>query len=617
LSDIISFFINIMKVNSDLFITVLFLTGLSLEVSAQISPGELANAHANLEGITNCTKCHILGEKITNAKCLDCHTEINGLIKRNRGYHASHDVKGKECIACHSDHHGRNFKIINFDKDKFDHRKADYELLGKHKELECTACHRSEYIKEKISQKNGPSYLGLESDCKSCHVDYHRNTLSSECFSCHNFSAFKPASVFDHQKSKYPLLGKHLKVECEKCHKIEIQNGKKFQQFAGIQFSNCTNCHKDPHENKFGQNCRKCHNEESFHILIASNSFDHSKTNYPLTGKHLSINCIFCHKGNYTQPIKHIFCTDCHSDYHKGQFAKKGKSPDCADCHDTEGYTKTLYTIERHNTTNFKLEGKHFSAPCSSCHKKGSEWDFQQMGRMCKDCHEDYHKGEFVKAGASLSCNECHDTQAFTNVFYSIEQHNKTDFRLEGAHMATPCFSCHKKESVWQFKGVGKFCVDCHTNIHKNFIDEKYFPNQDCKYCHNTESWKEVRFDHAHTTFPLIDKHAEISCKQCHLFEKKGGTITQKFSGLSNNCLTCHKDVHFNQFDENGFTQCNKCHGFKSWREDLFNHDNTRFKLGISHVNVKCNKCHDQATSTTGTYTRYKINKLKCADCHS
>ena len=436
------------------YFQLVFIVILSLRVSAQISPGDLANAHANFEGITNCTKCHILGEKLTNAKCLDCHVEIKNLTILKKGYHASKEVEGKECFSCHSDHHGRSFKIINIDKIKFDHKKTGFELLGKHKGLECNACHKDEYIKEKISQRQAPSYLGLDTDCKSCHVDYHQNTLSSSCTLCHDFIAFKPAPAFDHQNTKFPLAGKHAKLVCDKCHKIENQNGIKFQQFTGIQFNNCTNCHKDPHENKFEQNCRKCHNEESFHNIIGVNAFDHSKTDYPLNGKHLSVNCISCHKGNYTLPIKHDLCKNCHSDYHKGQFIKNGLSTDCADCHNTEGYTKTLFTVENHNTTNFILDGKHLTTLCIACHKKDNEWDFRNMGKVCADCHADYHKGQMTKAGVSPSCKECHDNVAFTNTIYSIDMHNKTDFPLEGAHMATPCISCHKKEREkdWMFK---------------------------------------------------------------------------------------------------------------------------------------------------------------------
>ena len=44
---------------------------------AQISPGDLSKAHASLEGVSNCTKCHTVGKKVTSEKCLDCHKEIN------------------------------------------------------------------------------------------------------------------------------------------------------------------------------------------------------------------------------------------------------------------------------------------------------------------------------------------------------------------------------------------------------------------------------------------------------------------------------------------------------------------------------------------------------------
>lgn len=600
------------------FILTHFIILLSYKVSAQISPGELANSHANLEGITNCTKCHALGEKLTNAKCLDCHTEIKDLISRKRGYHASKEVEGKECFSCHSDHHGRKFKIINFNKDKFDHKIAGYELLGKHNVLECAACHKPEFIKVKKSQRKEFSYLDLDIDCRICHEDYHQHTLSANCSSCHNFDAFKPAPLFDHKKTKYPLLGIHAKIDCDKCHKIEMQNEKKFQHFAGVQFNSCTNCHKDPHSNKFGQICQKCHTVESFHNIIGLNTFDHGKTNYPLTGKHVSVNCVSCHKGNYTLPIKHDRCTDCHTDYHKGQFAKNGVSPDCAECHNTEGYIKPLYTVERHNKTNFILDGKHQSALCGTCHKKDVEWDFVKMGKTCNDCHADYHKGQFVKGGVSPGCKECHNTIAFSDAIYSIDKHNTTNFPLEGAHLATPCLSCHKSGKEWQFKEIGKFCVDCHTNIHKNLIDNKYYPNQDCKRCHNVSTWHEVNFDHSLTNFPLLGKHNNIACKDCHLFKKNDGTINQKFSGVSDNCLTCHKDVHNHQFDDNDVSPCGRCHGFSSWRADLFNHDNSRFKLMNAHKEVKCDKCHDKARSETGIiYIRYKINKLKCADCHS
>ena len=60
--------------------------------NGQISPGDLTSAHAHLEGISNCTQCHVLGDKVTNDKCLPCHKEINTRIQQRKGYHASSEV---------------------------------------------------------------------------------------------------------------------------------------------------------------------------------------------------------------------------------------------------------------------------------------------------------------------------------------------------------------------------------------------------------------------------------------------------------------------------------------------------------------------------------------------
>ena len=96
---------------------------------AQISPGDLTKVHADLEGISNCTKCHEIGDKVLNSKCLDCHKEIKTLINANRGYHSYSEVKKRQCASCHNDHHGRNLRIINFSEDNYDHGKTEFKLI--------------------------------------------------------------------------------------------------------------------------------------------------------------------------------------------------------------------------------------------------------------------------------------------------------------------------------------------------------------------------------------------------------------------------------------------------------------------------------------------------------
>ena len=525
-----------------LFICIL-ITFTTWESLAQLSPGELASAHSKLEGLSNCTACHELGNKVTSAKCMDCHKEIKSMIDQKKGYHSSDDVKGKECFACHSDHHGLNFQIIRIDTLKFNHHLTGYELKGKHAKISCTSCHKKEFIKTKISQRKGKSYLGLDTKCITCHVDYHQKTLSTDCASCHGTDAFKPAPGFKHQTTKFPLIGKHSDVTCIKCHQKEKKDGRDFQRFSGIEFKNCTACHKDVHENKFGNDCRKCHSEESFHQIAGVKTFDHSKTDYPLIGKHQSVDCKKCHKGpSYTTHMKFARCADCHTDYHKGQFSKNAAAADCKDCHSENGFAGTSFSFERHNKSNFKLEG---------------------------------------------------------------------------AHVATPCLSCHKKEKDWQFGEMDKRCVACHENIHKNHIKEKFIPEGRCENCHLTDNWTKVTFDHKTTSFELKGKHVERSCRDCHFKKDKEDQIAQKFSELTGQCEECHTDIHQKQFGTNGVTDCTTCHGVENWKAEKFNHDLTRFKLDGGHKGVECKKCHFENKSNTVPFIQYKNTKMLCISCHT
>lgn len=515
---------------------------LSIHTYAQISPGALSKVHSHLEGISNCTKCHTLGDKVSNEKCLACHTEIKVRVDQNKGYHSSAQVKNKQCASCHNDHHGLTFQIIRFDKDKFNHILAGYKLTGAHAKKECADCHKAEFIADKKIKAKKLTYLGLGTACLSCHADYHQKTLSTNCTDCHTDEKFKPASKFDHNRSKFKLVGKHQQVPCAECHKTSVKNGIKFQEFKGVKAANCTNCHKDVHNNKFGQNCAECHNNESFTVVGGVKNFDHSKADFKLEGKHVNVACKSCHKVKLTTPLYFKRCTDCHTDYHEKQFVKNGVSPDCAACHTVKGFTEFSYTIEQHN------------------------------------------------AGV---------------------------FPLKGAHIATPCFACHKKEDKWKFKAIGKVCADCHENIHKAFISEKYYPGADCETCHNLNRWNTINFDHKKTQFELEGAHAKQTCRDCHFNKEKTGHASQNFSGLATTCTTCHKDVHNSQFETNGTTDCKRCHTSDAFKPaSKFDHNKTKFPLDGKHVNVACNKCHNQVSDKGVSYIFYKTNKLKCEDCH-
>lgn len=63
----------------------------------------------------------------------------------------------------------------------------------------------------------------------------------------------------------------------------------------------------------------------------------------------------------------------------------------------------------------------------------------------------------------------------------------------------------------------------------------------DCINCHEPEVWNEVltelNFNHqAETSFELKGQHEELNCKNCH--------EDLVFSNSSQDCVTCHKDLH-------------------------------------------------------------------------
>jgi len=511
------------------------------KLQGQISPGPLAEVHAHLEGLANCTKCHTIGSKVTNDKCLDCHTLLKERIREGKGYHVSAEVKGKACYTCHNDHHGRNFQIIRFEEDKFDHRLAGYILEGSHAQAACRDCHKKEFIVSETARGKKFTFLGLSTRCAACHTDYHQGTLSQACEDCHDITKFRPAPRFDHQRTSFPLQGKHLEVQCSECHTSGIRNGKEFTAYADVPHSKCTDCHKDPHEDRFGQNCEDCHSVFSFHAIKGMESFDHRRTAFPLEGKHAKVSCRDCHKGKLTDPLPYKHCTDCHKDYHEGQFTRNGNSPDCSECHDVNGFSPSSY---------------------------------------------------------------------------SIDQHAQTIFPLEGAHLATPCFACHKKSEKWQFREIGIACRDCHEDIHAPRISPKYYPDANCLSCHSVNSWMEISFDHGLTDFPLTGAHTKPSCRACHFQATVEGRTTQVFRDLSMACQDCHEDPHYEQFNVDGKSDCGTCHEALDWKARLFDHNKTRFPLTGKHKEVACHRCHPKIIRDGITFVQYKFEDIRCENCH-
>ncbi len=587
----------------------------------QISPGKLSEAHADLEGVNHCTQCHDLGNKVPDSKCLACHEEIDVLIRSDRGYHAAREVRAKTCVKCHNEHHGRKFQMIRFDEENFDHDLANYSLEGKHATIDCRSCHKPDYIADYDLRKRSGTYLGLGQKCLSCHEDYHQKTLSNDCAKCHDFEDFSPAPYFDHDETDYALRGAHQEVDCKKCHALTTRRGKKFQQFSGIAFSDCTSCHEDPHEDRIPGKCTQCHTETAFSDFIGRKRFEHELTGFKLKGRHASVSCFSCHKrhkgpeevfGDHFGAISEKDCAKCHEDVHEGKFGRN-----CAKCHKERSFhaLKKMDFFD-HSVTDFPLVGNHIGVECKACHKKkrySAPIDFSR----CSHCHEDYHKGAFKTSSKDPDCGDCHLVeQTFEYSTFGIANHKDSKFPLEGAHLAVPCFSCHLQNERWVFTDLGSRCSDCHEDIHEGFIAPEFYPGKDCTKCHQPDSWQQIDFDHSLTDWPLEGRHAKQPCASCHFSEQQSGlSKKQQFKGLTTDCANCHDNVHGYQFAERQKTDgCASCHTPDDWFPYNFDHNTTAFPLDGKHKDLACEACHYKSIGQD--ILIYKNRKTKCIDCH-
>jgi hypothetical protein len=452
---------------------------------AQISPGELSRAHADLEGMKNCLRCHDLGEGPSDKKCLECHQEIEFGLDRKTGYHFRVAGEGnKECYECHSEHAGRDFELVHWPGgiNSFDHAKTGYELKGKHTRLRCRDCHKPRFVHEDVTRFGehvnvSRTYLGLRTACLDCHADEHRGQLAADCTGCHTYDAWKPAPGFDHAKTSYPLTGRHVGLACAKCHPTittparDDPDNRSFVRFNGLQYSNCSPCHNDVHQGKYGPQCATCHNTSGWTDIPAA-MFDHSKTRFPLLGLHAGLACAKCHApGTKKSPLAHEKCADCHADVHRGQFIARADGGACEACHDVNGFVPSHFTAGDHDGTRFALAGAHLAQPCFACHpvarsEDGHEYRVYVISdRRCVACHADPHFGQFVSSQPAKDCTACHGVDAWKPVTFDHDR--DSTYKLEGQHRRVACSGCHVRvtangNTYVRYRPIDRSCKSCH-----------------------------------------------------------------------------------------------------------------------------------------------------------
>ncbi len=491
-----------------------------------LMPGPLISGHAKYENA--CKNCHQpMGHVSQRTLCLDCHKKINQDIVSKQGFHAKNPAaKEQECRSCHTDHIGRKAKTVLLNQQAFDHDLTDFSLKGHHQQLECQACHtrgkkfrsaphacvachkkedvhhgeqgkqcqdchnENQWSKTRFNHNKTKFKLRgkhLKTDCLACHVtqsytqaptqciachkvnDVHNRSLGTQCQDCHNESRWSSVH-FDHNKTHYPLTGKHQHVACHACHTTNSLKEKLPKT--------CIGCHAsdDIHSGRNGQKCQQCHTTQNW-----KTKFNHNKTDFPLHGAHKNIPCLTCHQGAlYKQQLP----TQCFSCHQQDDVHQQSQGKDCQRCHNESSWQKNI--LFDHDITHFPLVGLHASVSCDECHISEH---FKETQSRCIACHkaDDIHKTTLGQ-----QCAQCHNPGGWA--FWQFNHDKQTQFKLTGKHRNLACHACHTQPVKANELKLPNSCISCHR---KDDVHQGQF-GQNCQHCHDTDSFEHFTFTTRH-----------------------------------------------------------------------------------------------------------------------
>ena len=500
--------------------------------------------------------------------------------------------------------------------------------------LRCFDCH-------------GKAKGSMNDQCVDCHKEigwllehdrgFHAARKGDACATCHPDHAGRDfelvrwpegsADTFNHKTAGWPLEGKHATTKCRDCHtaKNSVSPAAKMSKrksrsegWVGLE-RECASCHEDIHRGSLGPECRTCHGVDAWK---PATSFDHSKTDYPLTGKHIPVKCEKCHtiagqpKPVY-KPIPHAECAPCHADPHGGRLG-----PACAKCHVTTSFLTVAAVGFDHGKTRYPLLGRHAAVKCAQCHDPVTAWGKKPPFATCMSCHKDQHAGKATVAGRAVDCAACHRVEGFKVPVYGVESHQSAKYPLEGRHRTVACGACHLKNPAGaapgslgpagvQMRPAFARCLDCHRDDHAGQLASRP-GGVACERCHNVAGWKPSLFgakEHATLKLPLTGRHGKVECGACHGLARKGLAPLPARQALGRagvallleetDCTACHFDPHEGRFGATGARAkpngCVTCHNAVSFRPSLVDvavHSGFSYPLEGAHRAISCDACH-------------------------
>lgn len=273
---------------------------------------------------------------------------------------------------------------------------------------------------------------------------------------------------------------------------------------------------------------------------------------------------------------------------------------------------------------------------CAACHEGTDFAAGSSMAVACNECHEPIrrqladHTGIHGALASELAsdCAECHhehigDTLPLVSftAFHragigapELYDHAHTGgIQLTGRHIELECAGCHINarnsalvEGQPRFLGLSEECATCHNDVHKGELGPK------CADCHGQEKPFKDAALYAHPkTFPLVDGHAHLQCKECH-------TTPQEYTGLRLDCASCHQDEYDRSTKPSHAvaklgTDCASCHGVLAWNITTYTH-NKRFALEGAHASVQCAQCHSAGAAQQSVEAH--AENPSCVVCH-
>ena len=426
----------------------------------------LRGAHSGLD----CLECHNNGYAGTPTDCAACHIE-----NFNQTTAPNHQVSGfsTECQNCHTED--------AWQPAFFDHENTNFPLRGAHITTDCIECHTD-------------GYAGTPTDCAACHTEEYNQTttpnhqsagFSTDCKNCHTEDAWEPA-FFNHENTNFPLRGAHAMVDCIECHA---------DGYEGTP-TDCSACHIDDYNQTtnpnhkasgFNTDCQICHGETAW----IPATFDHNETNFPLTGAHITVDCIECHADGYVGTPTD--CAACHQeDFNQStnpNHPSLGLSNDCVSCHTTApDWMPAKFDI--HNQF-YELKGAHatIANDCAACHNG----DYNNTPNTCFGCHaNDYNQAgnpNHRSAGFPTDCESCHNESRWEPADFN---HDAMYFPIySGKHKGEwgQCIECHTMPG--DFKAFS--CIDCHEHNDPNELRDDHddvngykYESSACYSCHPT-----------------------------------------------------------------------------------------------------------------------------------